>query len=53
MSERAFLDLNEIIGIGYIGVGLSFNTEVSKELSRVRETTISNMDISRELKNSC
>lgn len=50
MTEQAFLNSNKTIGISYIGVGLSFNAEVSEELSRVRGTTISNVNTSRELK---
>jgi Ca-activated chloride channel family protein len=50
MAEQAFLDSNKTIGISYIGVGLSFNAEVSEELSRVRGTTISSVNTSRELK---
>jgi Ca-activated chloride channel family protein len=49
-GENAFISSNHTLGITYVGVGLSFNAEVSEELSQVRGTTIFNVNSSRELK---
>jgi Ca-activated chloride channel family protein len=50
IAENAFISSNHTLGITYVGVGLSFNAEVSEELSKVRGTTIFNVNTSRELK---
>jgi Ca-activated chloride channel family protein len=50
MAEQAFNESNGTLGITYIGVGLSFNATVSKELSKVKGTTIFSANSSTELK---
>jgi hypothetical protein len=40
LSERAFVDSNDMIGITYIGIGLSFNAETTAELSRIHSSSV-------------
>jgi Ca-activated chloride channel family protein len=50
MAENGFIKSNGTLGITYIGVGLTFNVQVSEELSKVRGTTIFGVNSSNELK---
>jgi Ca-activated chloride channel family protein len=50
MAERAFVASNGTLCVTYIGIGLSFNAEVSLELSRVRGTTITSVNTPEELR---
>jgi Ca-activated chloride channel family protein len=40
LSERAFVESKGVVGITYIGVGLSFNAEACAELSRIHSSTV-------------
>jgi Ca-activated chloride channel family protein len=49
ISEEAFVKSNGHLGISYGGIGLSFDTHTSLELSRVHSTTIFTVNNSIEL----